>query len=143
MYVCHTVKHITFVVRNFVLAFQALLQKLSTSVRVSASKQLMVCNLYNLHCVNMYIGTQQLTGIVSSTVKLKCNLIQAYHTSFVTFFTYYTCLYAHMYACQRMTNGVLNSRDWTEIVWLLEISHFKNQPCNRLYQSKNPLESIG
>ena len=24
-------------------------------------------------------------------------------------------------------------RDWSEIVWLPEISRFKNQPCNRLY----------
>ena len=32
---------------------------------------------------------------------------------------------------------VLNSRDWSEIVWLLEMSCFKNQPCNRLYL-KNP-----
>ena len=31
---------------------------------------------------------------------------------------------------------VLNSRDWSEIVWLPEISHFKNQPCNRLYPKK-------
>ena len=31
---------------------------------------------------------------------------------------------------------VLNSRDWSEIVWLPEISHFKNQPCNRLYSKK-------
>ena len=34
---------------------------------------------------------------------------------------------------------VLNSRDWSEIVWLL---CFKNQPCNKLYP-KNPLECIG
>ena len=27
---------------------------------------------------------------------------------------------------------VLNSRDWSEIVWLPKILHFKNQPCNRL-----------
>ena len=31
---------------------------------------------------------------------------------------------------------ILNSRDWSEIVWLLEISYFKNQPCNRLYLKK-------
>ena len=31
---------------------------------------------------------------------------------------------------------VLNSRDWSEIVWLSEISHFKNQPCKRLYPKK-------
>ena len=31
---------------------------------------------------------------------------------------------------------VLNSRDWSEIVWLPEISRFKNQPCNRLYSKK-------
>ena len=31
---------------------------------------------------------------------------------------------------------VLNSKDWLEIVWLLEISRFKNQPCNRLYPKK-------
>ena len=37
---------------------------------------------------------------------------------------------------------VLNSRDWYAIVWLLEISHFKNQPCNRFYL-KNRLECIG
>ena len=31
---------------------------------------------------------------------------------------------------------VLNSRDWSEIVWLPEILRFKNQPCNRLYSKK-------
>ena len=31
---------------------------------------------------------------------------------------------------------VLNSRDWSETVWLPEISHFKYQPCNRLYRKK-------
>ena len=31
---------------------------------------------------------------------------------------------------------VLNSRDWSEIVWLPKISCFKNQPCNRLYLKK-------
>ena len=31
---------------------------------------------------------------------------------------------------------VLNSRDWSEIVWLPKILHFKNQPCNRLYPKK-------
>ena len=30
---------------------------------------------------------------------------------------------------------VLN-RDWSEIVWLPEISCFNNQPCNRLYLEK-------
>ena len=28
------------------------------------------------------------------------------------------------------------SRYWSEIVWLTEISRFKNQPCNRLYPKK-------
>ena len=37
---------------------------------------------------------------------------------------------------------VLNSRDWYEIIWLPEISRFKNQPCNRFYP-KNQLECIG
>ena len=37
---------------------------------------------------------------------------------------------------------VLNSRDWYKIIWLTEILHFKNQPCNRLYP-KNRLECIG
>ena len=32
---------------------------------------------------------------------------------------------------------VLNSRDWSEIVWLPEILCFKNQPCNRLYSKKS------
>ena len=31
---------------------------------------------------------------------------------------------------------VLNSRDWSEIVWLPEISRFKNQLCNKLYPKK-------
>ena len=31
---------------------------------------------------------------------------------------------------------VLNSRDWSEIVWILEILRFKNQPYNRLYPKK-------
>ena len=32
---------------------------------------------------------------------------------------------------------VLNSRDWYEIIWLPEISCFKNQPCNRFYPKKH------
>ena len=35
-----------------------------------------------------------------------------------------------------LSTKVLNSRDWSEIVWLLEILRFKNQPCNRLYPKK-------
>ena len=35
--------------------------------------------------------------------------------------------------CKSLSTVVLNSRDWSEIVWLPEISRFKNQPCNRLY----------
>ena len=31
---------------------------------------------------------------------------------------------------------ILKSRDWSEIVWLLETSRFKNQTCNRLYSIK-------
>ena len=31
---------------------------------------------------------------------------------------------------------VLNSRDWSEILWFPEILRFKNQPCNRLYPKK-------
>ena len=30
----------------------------------------------------------------------------------------------------------INSRDWSEIVWLPEISRFNNQPCNKLYPEK-------
>ena len=30
----------------------------------------------------------------------------------------------------------LNSRDWYEIIWLPEISRFKNQACNRFYPKK-------
>ena len=35
-----------------------------------------------------------------------------------------------------LSTVVLNSRDWYEIVWLLEIPRFKNQPCNRFYPKK-------
>ena len=38
---------------------------------------------------------------------------------------------------------IFNSRDWYEIIWLPEILHFKNQPCNRFYPKKNQLECIG
>ena len=31
---------------------------------------------------------------------------------------------------------VLDSRDWSKIVWLPEISCFKNQSCNKLYPKK-------
>ena len=31
---------------------------------------------------------------------------------------------------------VLNSEDWSEIVWLPEILCFKNQPCNKFYPKK-------
>ena len=31
---------------------------------------------------------------------------------------------------------VLNSRDWSEIVWVPENLCFKNQPCNRFYPKK-------
>ena len=31
---------------------------------------------------------------------------------------------------------VLNSRDWSEIIWLPGILCFKNKPCNRLYSKK-------
>ena len=52
----------------------------------------------------------------------------------------------HVYAAEGLaeTNSiiaslstiVLNSRDWLEIVWLLEILRFRNQPYNRLYPKK-------
>ena len=35
-----------------------------------------------------------------------------------------------------LSTVVLNSRDWYEIIWLPEISRFKNQPCNRFYPKK-------
>ena len=40
-----------------------------------------------------------------------------------------------------LSTVVLNSRDWQEIIWLPEFSHFKKQPCNRLYPKKS-LECI-
>ena len=36
-----------------------------------------------------------------------------------------------------LSTVVLDSRDYSEIIWLPEILCFKNQPCNRLYP-KNP-----
>ena len=35
-----------------------------------------------------------------------------------------------------LSTVVLNSRDWLEIVWLMEILCFIKQPCNRLYPKK-------
>ena len=35
-----------------------------------------------------------------------------------------------------LSTVVLNSRDWSEIVWLPKILHFKNQPCNSNYPKK-------
>ena len=37
---------------------------------------------------------------------------------------------------QSLNTVVLNSKDWSEIIWLPEISCFKNQTCNRLYPKK-------
>ena len=37
---------------------------------------------------------------------------------------------------ESLSTIVLNSRDWYEIIWLPEISRFKNQPCNRFYPKK-------
>ena len=38
--------------------------------------------------------------------------------------------------CLSLSTIVLNSRDWYEIIWLQEISRFKNQPYNRFYPTK-------
>ena len=35
-----------------------------------------------------------------------------------------------------LSTVVLNSKGWSEIIWLLEILRFKNQSCNRLYPKK-------
>ena len=35
-----------------------------------------------------------------------------------------------------LSTVVLNSRDWSEITWLLEILCFKNQSCNKFYPKK-------
>ena len=38
--------------------------------------------------------------------------------------------------CTSLSTIVLNSRDWSEIIWLLKNLYFKNQPCNRFYLKK-------
>ena len=45
---------------------------------------------------------------------------------------------SHLCTCYllSLSTVVLNSRDWSENVWLPEILRFKNQPCNRLYLKK-------
>ena len=45
-------------------------------------------------------------------------------------------LYSYVHIRTSLSTIVLNSRDWYEIIWLPEISHFKNQPCNRFYPKK-------
>ena len=39
--------------------------------------------------------------------------------------------------------SILNSRDWSEIVWLPEISRFKINLAISFIRKKNPLECIG
>ena len=42
----------------------------------------------------------------------------------------------YIYIYISLSTIVLNSRDWSEIVWLPKISRFNNQPSNRLYPKK-------
>ena len=51
------------------------------------------------------------------------------------------CMRAHNYAIS-LSTLVLNSRDWSEIVWLPEISCFKINLAIGFIR-KNPLECIG
>ena len=53
-----------------------------------------------------------------------------------------TYIYACMYSYVSLSTVVLNSRDWSEIVWLLEILHFKISLAIGFIR-KNPLECIG
>ena len=48
----------------------------------------------------------------------------------------YVCVYVLMFAKLSLSTIVLNSRNWSEIEWLPEILHFKNQPYNRFYLKK-------
>ena len=40
------------------------------------------------------------------------------------------------YVALSLSIVVLNSRDWSEIIWLPKNLRFKNQPSNRLYPKK-------
>ena len=53
---------------------------------------------------------------------------------FVLFVCMYVCMFSRL--MMSLSMAVLNSRDWSEIVWVPEILCFKNQPCNRLYAEK-------
>ena len=60
---------------------------------------------------------------------------------FVTWIFTATCFGCLCYAIS-LSMVVLNSRDWSEIIWLPEISCFTNQPCNGLYPKKTRWNSL-
>ena len=53
---------------------------------------------------------------------------------FISFAMYMACHFLKL-KCSilSLSTVVLNSKDWSEMIWLPKILHFKNQPCNGLY----------
>ena len=66
---------------------------------------------------------------------LKCK-ISGSHTISDQFLLLSTIVLNDIYIYISLSTIVLNSRDWSEIIWLSKISRFKNQPCNMLYLKK-------
>ena len=78
---------------------------------------------------------QSCTGLRQTKTKLK-NLLSVISTWCQPWAKTISLIYISL------STVVLNSRDWWEIIYgFWKISHFKNQPCNRLYP-KNRLDGF-
>ena len=84
----------------------------------------------------LYISINQTYAVEICTFDLwRHTLPPSMLSIFARMHTYvHVCIYIYIYIY--IYTIVLNSRDWSEIAWLPEIFHFKNQPCDRLYLKK-------
>ena len=97
-------------------------------------------------CLHIYVCTVHVHTYQQNTVK-KTNLLyhqlnrqfsqcQYLFSLFLVEFQMLQIESVFNIQCISLSTIVLNSRDWSEIVWLPKILHFNNQPCNRLYPKK-------
>ena len=101
--------------------------------------------------IEKHLSSPNYSILKKKEVSLTGTLFEAYMNHYNILSTCFVCLHCTYIKVKYMgvsvsdltfvfrlllSTVVLNSRDWSEIVWLPEISCFKNQPCNRLYLKK-------
>ena len=67
----------------------------------------------------------QVTLSCTCTIPCVCTYVHSYRICSIRTYVYIS-----------LNTVVLNSRDWSGIIWLPKIFRFKNQPCNRFYLKK-------